>query len=465
MIKNFGNAASDPDPKDVSDRAIGSQGGGSTTEDAGFEWRIKNTSGSPMTQFSVRYTGEQWRRHTVCPTDRSASQSVSLAYAISPPLASDSTPPSNLHFTLLGPEFQFTAPQTGGLPHVTVYPSVTAVVGAVTSTNYTVNPNPVDPTSTHALTCVGGNLASSGTTNDGFLFVRGQCDCTGSSLVARVDTFAPTTGTAHRAGLMFRQNSTDLRGKYVAISLRNNGEVRVVKRTTLNGAPGATTPSLAASGVTFPCWLRLVRSCDSFTPAYAPNNDMGTPANPTDDQPGGWVNGSTESFSGLDEPYQAGLFCAENATATFSHVAVSQSEPEAINGNLPENRKSSIGGTVVLGQPVEGTSSGSFSSVTAASAPNAGKAQLAVSGTEGAGDLAPNQFVSIASISGSTAYNGLKKILAVTPTTLVVDATYGASAAGTFGCGSLSWTRAGSLRAGPQPWCKCPGLKRAAAGR
>jgi hypothetical protein len=141
----------------MNDRAIGSQGGGSTTQDAGFEWRIKNTSTTAsMTQFSVRYAGEQWRAHTVCPTARAASQSISLAYAISPPLLpNDTTPPANLHFTVLGPEFQFTAPNYGGQPRPTVYPQTASVVVAITASlngvnsGHSVAPSPVTAASIH----------------------------------------------------------------------------------------------------------------------------------------------------------------------------------------------------------------------------------------------------------------------------------------------------------------------------
>ncbi|MDY0103259.1 MAG: PKD domain-containing protein, partial [Lentimicrobium sp.] len=92
----------------TAERALGSIGSGNASA-GNFAWGLllQNTSGNTITDFSVAYTGEQWRNNAA------AAQTVNFYYRISSTLITDLQPNVTTGWTAVS-ALNFTSPVTGG---------------------------------------------------------------------------------------------------------------------------------------------------------------------------------------------------------------------------------------------------------------------------------------------------------------------------------------------------------------
>ncbi|HEU5069419.1 MAG TPA: TIM-barrel domain-containing protein [Verrucomicrobiae bacterium] len=116
-------------------------------------------------------------------------------------------------------------------------------------------------TSSNAVWLVRGGGAGIGGTNDGFHYLYQPC-VSNAQLVVRL-TGQPSASAGAEAGILFSEG-LDATARNAVIALTADNHLVFQSRSTAGAAAQTTT----ISGFTAPCWLRLLRTGDSFI-AYA----------------------------------------------------------------------------------------------------------------------------------------------------------------------------------------------------
>ncbi len=214
----------------------------------------------------------------------------------------------------------------------TVNPTFTKFGNPPASTGFTFNA----PTGTYNITSGGTSIPSPGT-GDQFVFLQQQItgDCTVVARIVSIGAGGSSTSD-NRTGLMIRESLTDGGSRHAFVGITKTPATRFIYRSDT----GAASANATGTG-SFPLWVRLTRSGDSFVGATAPD---------VSGAPGAWTAFAAKAIS-IPQTAYVGIASASGSSSGTSTSAVVVDNVKLLNYSGVSN----IGPLVNAGAALSGS--------------------------------------------------------------------------------------------------------------